>query len=100
MMAESTCPTLRDGDEEVARQWAAGALPPEEAAEFEAHLQTCGRCKHAVERAAGITAALRSAAATHVRPAGQWRRMLMPLAIVAVLVVLTLSLRACGGQSI
>ena len=95
MTAESTCPTLRDGDEEVARQWAAGALPPEEAAEFEAHLQTCSRCKHAVERAAGITAALRSAAATHVRPAGRWVRPTKLAVIAAGLVAVVLLLRAC-----
>lgn len=94
MTDASTCPTLRDGDEEVARTWAAGALPPEDAAQFEAHLRTCGRCQHAVERAAGVTAALRSAAASHVRPADRWSRQTILVAMVAAVVAIWLALRA------
>jgi len=69
----STCPTLRDPDEEVAGQWVAGSLPPEAANEFEAHLRTCTECQRAVERAAGVTAALRAAAARHT-PTSPMRR--------------------------
>ena len=65
-MTAMTCPTERDGDDEVARQWTAGALSPEAANEFEAHLDTCTRCRRAVEYAAGVTADLRAAA--HSKP--------------------------------
>lgn len=86
MMAESTCPTLRDGDEEVARQWAEGSLSPETATEFEAHLARCHRCQRAVEHAAGVTASLRAAAAGHVRP-DRWPRWAIPVAVAAVAAV-------------
>ena len=69
----STCPTLRDDDDEVARQWATGSLTPEAEAEFEAHLRTCSRCQRAVERSGEVTAALRAAAAGHT-PASPMRR--------------------------
>ena len=70
----STCPTLRDDDDEVARQWAAGALTPEAEAEFEAHVLNCSRCQRAVERSAEVTAALRAAAArnTPTSPMRRW----------------------------
>jgi len=59
------CPTARDGDEEVAREWASGALAPAAATEFEEHLLTCGRCQEAVQSASRFTAALRAAAKEH-----------------------------------
>lgn len=92
MTDASTCPTLRDGDDEVARLWTAGSLAPEAANDFEAHLLTCNRCQRAVEHAAGITAALRSAAAGHVvrRPAGRWQRWAIPVAVAAGLATLAL----------
>lgn len=83
MMAESTCPTLRDGDDEVARQWVAGSLSPEAAAQFESHVADCHRCQRAVEQAVGVTAALRAAAAGHVRPTDRWPRWAIPVAVVA-----------------
>lgn len=69
----STCPTQRDADDEVAHQWVAGVLAPDAAIEFEAHLHSCTGCQRAVERAAGITAALRAAAASHT-PTSPMRR--------------------------
>ena len=60
-----TCPTARDGDDEVARQWASGSLPAAAANEFEAHLLTCGRCQEAVKSAPRFTVALRTAAKEH-----------------------------------
>jgi len=60
-----TCPTARDGDDEVARQWASGSLPAVTANEFEAHLLTCGRCQEAVKGAPRFTVALRTAAKEH-----------------------------------
>ena len=62
----TVCPTARDGDEEVARQWVAESLPTEEARAFETHLRTCSGCQRAVEHASEVTAALRAAAAGHV----------------------------------
>ena len=90
MTTPTTCPTERDGDDEVVRQWAAGALSPVEANEFEAHLQTCTRCRRAVEYAAGVTADLRAAA--HAKPEpkkGQpwWLWSVLALTAVALLVV-------------
>ena len=57
-----TCPTERDGDDTVARQWASGSMPPAQANEFEAHLLTCERCQEAVRSAPRFTVALRTAA--------------------------------------
>ena len=57
-----TCPTERDGDDTVARQWASGSMPPDQANEFETHLLTCGRCQDAVKNAPRFTVALRTAA--------------------------------------
>lgn len=70
---DNTCPTQRDADDEVAKQWVAGALDSEAASEFEAHLRSCTGCQRAVERAAGVTAALRAAAAKHT-PTSPMRR--------------------------
>ena len=64
--ATATCPTARDGDDEVARQWVAGSLSARQANEFEVHVRTCTGCQRAVERAAEVTASLRAAAASHV----------------------------------
>lgn len=95
MTNESTCPTLRDGDDEVARQWVAGSLSPETATAFEAHQLTCHRCQRAVEQAAGITAALRTAASTHfVRRPHQWRRWVIPAAIAVAAIVLWFALQS------
>ena len=57
-----TCPTARDGDDTVARQWASGSMAPSEASAFEAHLIDCGRCQEAVKNAPRFTVALRTAA--------------------------------------
>jgi anti-sigma factor ChrR (cupin superfamily) len=80
-----TCPTLRDGDEEVARQFASGALSSGAAREFEAHLTECHRCQKAVEYAAGVTATLRGAA-TRTEPS-RWARMSWPLWTISAVVV-------------
>lgn len=61
----ATCPTLRDDDDDVARQWASGALSPAAEAEFETHLRMCTRCQRAVDRSGEVTAALRTAAASY-----------------------------------
>lgn len=61
----ATCPTARDGDDEVARQWVAGSLSARQADEFETHVRTCTGCQRAVERASEVTASLRAAAASH-----------------------------------
>ena len=58
----TTCPTERDGDDTVARQWASGSMPAAEASAFEAHLLTCDRCQDAVKQAPRFTVALRTAA--------------------------------------
>ena len=88
------CPTLRDGDDEVARQWASGRLSPEAANEFEAHLLTCGRCQRAVESAAALATALRAPVVEpdqrgHRTP---WaiRRWSIPVAIAAGVVTIAL----------
>ena len=57
-----TCPTARDGDDTVARQWASGAMPAVDASAFEAHLLTCDACQDAVKQAPRFTVALRTAA--------------------------------------
>ena len=62
MTKTMTCPTARDGDEEVARTFVAGSMSPDEAKEFEAHLRTCAQCQGAVQNATGFTIALRAAA--------------------------------------
>ena len=86
-MAETvTCPTLRDGDDEVARQFANGALSPEAAREFEAHMVECHRCQKAVEYAAGVTATLRGAA--KVTEPSPWGRMSWPVWMISVVVVI------------
>jgi anti-sigma factor RsiW len=79
----STCPTLRDDDDEVARQWASGSLAPDAESEFEDHLRTCSRCQKAVERAAEVTAALRAAAASHQVAASPMRRLASAVATQA-----------------
>jgi anti-sigma factor RsiW len=84
------CPTERDGDDEYARQWAAGALSPAEAKEFETHLQTCTRCRRAVEYAAGVTADLRAAAHSKPEPRrGQpwWLWSILALTAAGLLIV-------------
>ena len=85
MADTATCPTLRDGDDEVARQYANNALSPDAAREFEAHLAECHRCQKAVEYAEGVTATLRGAA--HKTEPSRWASMPWPvLAISAVLI--------------
>jgi len=80
-----TCPTLRDGDDEVARQFANGTLSPGDAREFEAHMAECHRCQKAVAYAAGVTATLRGAAkSTEPSP---WARMSWPVWAISVVVV-------------
>ena len=87
MVDTVTCPTLRDGDDEVARQFVNGSLPPEAAQEFEKHMAECHRCQKAVEYAAGVTATLRGAAHTH-QPS-RWASISWPVwTISAVLVAL------------
>ena len=82
MTDESTCPTLRDEDDEVAKEYLAGSLSPQAAAAFEEHLRTCHRCQRAVEQAAGITAALRTAATGRdVRRPSALQRWAIPVAI-------------------
>jgi len=84
MTDTATCPTLRDGDDEVARQYANNALSPDAARDFEAHMAECHRCQKAVEYAAGVTATLRGAA--HKAEPSRWASMPWPaLAISAVL---------------
>jgi len=61
-MAEMTCPTARDSNDEVARQWASGSMPATAANAFEEHLLTCSRCQEAVRSAPRFTTALRTAA--------------------------------------
>lgn len=86
MTDRATCPTLRDGDDEIARQFANNALSSDAAREFEAHLAECHRCQKAVEYAAGVTATLRGAA--HTTPPSRWASMAWPVwTISAVLVV-------------
>jgi hypothetical protein len=95
MTDESTCPTLRDGDDEVARQWVEGSLSPEDAKAFEAHQLTCHRCQRAVEHAAGVTAALRAAASAHlVRRTGDYWRWVIPIAIAVGAVGLWFTIRS------
>jgi Putative zinc-finger len=65
MSDATTCPTARDGDDEVARQWIAGSLPRAAADEFQAHLRTCETCQAAVKNAEHFTDALRAAVTTH-----------------------------------
>ena len=84
MTDTATCPTLRDGDDEVARQFANNALSPDAAREFEAHLAECHRCQKAVAYAAGVTATLRGAA--HKSEPSRWASLPWPvLTISAVL---------------
>src|SRR5688500_17496123 len=87
----ATCPTARDGDDEVARHWVAGSLPAQQAEEFEAHVRTCTGCQRAVERAAEVTASLRAAAASHhvVRTTipGWWWAAAAAIVIAAVIAV-------------
>ncbi|HEX6315722.1 MAG TPA: zf-HC2 domain-containing protein [Gemmatimonadaceae bacterium] len=85
---QTICPRVRDGDDEIPRQWASGELPPDQAAEFETHLRTCTGCQRAVEHAAGVTAALRTAATGHTAAPSPVRR----IALVAVVVVMVLTL--------
>ena len=80
-----TCPTLRDGDDEVARQFANGALSPEAAREFEAHMAECHRCQKAVVYAAGVTATLRGAAKS-VEPS-PWATISWPVWTISAVVV-------------
>jgi hypothetical protein len=79
-----TCPTLRDGDDEVARQFSSGALSPDAAREFEAHMAECHRCQKAVEYAAGVTATLRGAAKTTAP--SPWAKMSSPVLMISAVV--------------
>ena len=85
MADTATCPTLRDGDDEVARQFANGALPPDAAREFEAHMAECPRCQKAVEYAAGVTATLRGAA--HKPVPSRWASMPWPVWTISAVLV-------------
>lgn len=91
------CPTARDGDDEVARKWAAGALSEDDAVEFEAHMLTCTSCHRAADYAKGVTAALRTAAHEPRPPVSPFRRLAIPIAIVALLAVWML-LRGVGSS--
>ena len=86
MADTATCPTLRDGDDDVARQFANGSLSPEAAREFEAHVAECHRCQKAVEYAAGVTATLRGAAKTTAP--SPWARMSWPVWTISAVVVI------------
>ena len=88
MADTATCPTLRDGDDEVARQFANGALSPDAAREFEAHMAECHRCQKAVEYAAGVTATLRGAA--HTPPPSRWASMTWPVWTISAVLVAVL----------
>jgi hypothetical protein len=90
MADTATCPTLRDGDDEVARQYANDALSPQAAEEFEAHMADCHRCQKAVEYAAAVTATLRGAA--HPPPPSVWEKRpwlmwMIPAVVFAGIVV-------------
>lgn len=90
MADTATCPTLRDGDDEVARQFANGSLSPDAAREFEAHMGDCHRCQKAVEYAAAVTATLRGAA--HAPPRSflersPWLKWAIPAVLFAGVVV-------------
>ena len=90
MTDTATCPTLRDGDDEVARLFASGALSPEAAREFEAHMAECHRCQKAVEYAAAVTATLRGAAhapSPSVWQRNPWLQWTIPAVLVAGLVI-------------
>lgn len=90
----ATCPRVRDGDDEIPRQWIAGDLSATEAAEFEIHLRSCTGCQRAVERAAGATAALRSAATAHQHERVSFRRWSLGATVVVVLLVFWLVMRS------
>jgi hypothetical protein len=81
-----TCPTDRDGDEEVAKKFVAGSMDSVEAKEFESHLRTCATCQRAVQNATGFTIALR-AAAHGTSDARRSRQRLMFWGIVLVVAV-------------
>jgi hypothetical protein len=85
MANTATCPTLRDGDDEVARQFVNGALSPDAAAEFEAHMAECHRCQKAVEYAAGVTATLRGAA--HKPEPSRWASLPWPVWTISAVLV-------------
>ena len=90
MADTATCPTLRDGDDGVARQYANDALSPQEAAEFEAHMAECHRCQKAVEYAAAVTATLRGAAhapAPSVWQRNPWLQWTIPAVLFAGIVI-------------
>jgi hypothetical protein len=90
MTDTATCPTLRDGDDEVARQFANGALSPGAARDFEAHMAECHRCQKAVEYAAGVTATLRGAA--HKPEPSRWASLPWPVLTISAVLVLGLAL--------
>lgn len=87
MTDDISCPTVRDGDDDIPRRWVSGNLPADEAREFEVHLLTCHRCQKAVEYAAGITATLRGAVVKAPQPR-RWPVWLIPAALAAGLVIL------------
>lgn len=88
MVDTVTCPTARDGDDEVARQFLNGSLSPDAAREFEAHMAECHRCQKAVEYAAGVTATLRGAA--QKSEPSRWERISWPVWTISVVLVLGL----------
>ena len=90
MTDTATCPTLRDGDDQIARQFANNALSPDAAREFEAHLAECHRCQKAVEYAAGVTATLRGAA--HTPPPSRWASMAWPVWTISAMLVVGLAI--------
>lgn len=81
----SACPTIRDGDDDVARQWVAGTLSPAMTRDFDVHLLTCDRCQLAVENAAVLAATMRESLQIkeQVRRRNVRRRWYAPLAIAA-----------------
>ena len=85
MADTATCPTLRDGDDEVARLFANDALSPDAAREFEAHMAECHRCQKAVEYAAGVTATLRGTA--HAPLPSRWSSMPWPVWTISAVLV-------------
>ena len=90
MTDTATCPTLRDGDDEVARQFANNALSPAAAREFEAHMAECHRCQKAVEYAAGVTATLRGAA--YKSEPSRWASLPWPVLTISLVLLVGLAI--------